>query len=335
MILGPSSPTSLRHHLWGMARRQRDLGRWGSVRFECLEFVPGGPSGFRLAGVIDSFFWRTAPWSSTNPQVSRGFGLDPAVRVLARSCTRWRRSSPPWRVSGSNPLSIASVRRTTILSDMNVSTMTAIREEFEQVAAGTPIPTSRLLRHGPRAAVDQALSRLVRTGLIRRATRGVYYRPRISRLVGPVPPEPEAVVGALAESRGESIAVHGAEAARQLGLSTQTPLSPVFLTSGPSRTFKLGELTMQLKHARPKELALAGTPAGTALRALWYLGPGHVTPRVIAQVRSALPAEEFKALREETGAMPAWLSDTFFHFEHPTKEQSESVESAPKELALV
>ncbi|MGD0747940.1 MAG: DUF6088 family protein [Acidimicrobiales bacterium] len=216
---------------------------------------------------------------------------------------------------------------------MNTSTMTAIRQEFEQVAAGTPIPTSRLLRHGPRAAVDQALSRLVRTGFIQRATRGVYYRPRVSRLVGSVPPEPQAVVEALAEGRGESIAVHGAEAARQLGLSTQAPLSPVFLTSGPSRTVNLGELTLQLKHARPKEMALAGRPAGTALRALRYLGPGHVTPQVIARVRSALSAGEFEVLREETGAMPAWLSDTFFHFEHPDEEQAEL--KPLTELALV
>ncbi len=200
--------------------------------------------------------------------------------------------------------------------------MMAIREEFEQAPAGTPIPTSRLLRHGPRAAVDQALSRLVRNGLIKRATRGVYYRPKISRLVGPVPPEPEAVVEALAEGRAESIAIHGAEAARQLGLSTQAPLTPVFLTSGSNRTVKLGELTLRLKHVQPRELALAGRPAGTALSALRYLGPSKVNSQVIERIHSALPAEEFRVLRDETGAMPAWLSDAFFHFENPVEERT-------------
>jgi len=200
---------------------------------------------------------------------------------------------------------------------MGMSSMMAIREEFERAAPGTPIPSSRLLRHGPRAAVDQALSRLVRTGHIKRATRGVYYRPRISRLVGLVPPEPEAVITALAEGRNESIAIHGAEAARQLGLSTQAPLSPVFLTSGSSRTIKLGQLTLCLKHAAPQELALAGRPAGTALCALRYLGPTQVNLSVIERVHSVLSAEEFKVLRAETGAMPAWLSDAFYHFEHP------------------
>jgi hypothetical protein len=198
-----------------------------------------------------------------------------------------------------------------------MSTTTAIRREFEQATPGALIPTSRLLRYGTRAAVDQTLSRLERAGEITRAARGVYYRPKTSRLVGAVPPQPQALVEALAESRGESIAVHGAEAARRLGLSTQAPLSPVFLTSGHSRTVQLGQLSVQLRHAAPRELVLPGTPAGDALRALRYLGPKQVTPAVIAQVRGALPPAEFKTLREETNAMPAWLSDEFYRFEHP------------------
>ena len=195
--------------------------------------------------------------------------------------------------------------------------MTAVREEFEQAPPGTPIPTSRLLRYGTRASVDQTLSRLVRSGFIERAARGVYYRPKTSRLVvGPVPPEPRAVVEALTEGRGESIAVHGAEAARQLGLSTQVPRSPVFLTSGRSKKVRMGNLEMRLQHVSSRELALAGRPAGTALAALRYLGPERVTSAVISQVRTKLPAAEFTALREETAAMPAWLSDAFFRYEH-------------------
>jgi len=170
--------------------------------------------------------------------------------------------------------------------------MTAIREEFELRALGTPIPTSRLLRYGTRAAVDQALSRLVGSGFINRVTRGVYFRPKINRLVGPVPPEPQAVVEAITESRGESTAMHGAEAARQLGLSTQAPMSPIFLTSGRSRTLHMGNLAVRLKHASAKELALASRPAGTALSALRHLGTKYVTPQVIAQIRSSLPESE-------------------------------------------
>lgn len=183
------------------------------------------------------------------------------------------------------------------------------------MAPGTPISTSQLLHYGTRAAVDQALSRLVKSGFLRRATHGIYYRPKISRLVGSVPPETQEVVRVFAESRGESIAMHGAEAARQFGLSTQTPLSPVFLTSGRSRILGIGKQAVRLQHVSSKALVLAGQPAGAALSALRYLGPKNVTYQVITQVRSALPDSEFARLRAETAAMPSWLSDAFYRYE--------------------
>jgi hypothetical protein len=40
-------------------------------------------------------------------------------------------------------------------------------------------------------------------------------------------------------------------------------------------------------------------------------------------VRGALPVAEFKTLREETNAMPAWLSDEFYRYEHPQSGSSE------------
>jgi len=219
----------------------------------------------------------------------------------------------------------ANVRRSGIISDMTTSTMAQIRGEFERTAPGTPIPTAQLLRYGTRAAVDQSLTRLVRSGLIQRAARGVYYRPKSNRLVGPVPLEPSALVKALAKSRGESVAIHGAEAARQLGLSTQTPLSPVYLTSGPTRTLRMGKNVIRLQHAPQGELAHAGQPAGTALSALRYLGPDRVTPEVIAKVRSALPESEFRTLREESPAMPSWLSDAFFRLERRERSRREEL----------
>jgi hypothetical protein len=211
--------------------------------------------------------------------------------------------------------------------------MTAIREEFEQAEPGTLIATSRLLCHGPRAAVDQSLSRLVRAGEITRAARGLHYVPKVSRLVGSVPPEPRAVAEALAESRGELIAVHGAEAARQLGLTTQAPLSPIFLTSGRTRTVQLGQFQVQLRHASPKQLALSGTPAGEALRAMRYLGPKQVNSEVIAKVKSALPLSEYERLRAETSVMPYWLSDKFYRFEHSRPKAS--MDQEVSEQALV
>jgi len=208
---------------------------------------------------------------------------------------------------------------------MATSTIAAIQHEFEQAELGTPIPTAHLLRHGTRAAVDQALARMTRSGQLERATRGVYYRPRRSRLVGAVPPEPHSVVAAIAANRGEQVLIHGAEAARRLGLSTQIPLSSVFLTDGPSRSVRIGRTEVRLRHVPPREMALAGRPAGEALAALRYLGSEGVNSEVINRIRAVLPDEEFEVLRGATNVMPSWLSDAFFQYEHAMSAEHREV----------
>lgn len=189
----------------------------------------------------------------------------------------------------------------------------AVQTHIENLPRGEPFTTASLLVHGTRAAVDQALSRLARAGVIQRVARGVYVRPEVSRYVGTVPPEPLKIAQAVAH--GETVQVHGAEAARRLGLTTQVPTRPVFLTSGASRRFHLGELEVALQHVSPRKLALAGRPAGLALTALWYLGKEHVTTEVLRTVEERLPPEEFSALRAATYAMPAWMVDAFHAYE--------------------
>ncbi len=182
-----------------------------------------------------------------------------------------------------------------------------IKERIEKMPTGEPFSTAVFLLFGKRAAIDQALSRLVRKGQIGRVTRGLYVRPQENRWVGKVPPAPETIARALAAAGGAKVAVHGAEAARHFGLTTQVPTQPMFLTTGPSRRFKLGNLECSLKHTCARKLALAGRPAGLALSALWYLGKGQVTPEVVTKVRSQLEPAEFEALRH--APLPAWMSE--------------------------
>ena len=197
-----------------------------------------------------------------------------------------------------------------------VTAAESIRGYIEELPAGEPFTTADLMRLGTRAAVDQNLTRLVRNGSIERIARGVFVRPVINEYVGKVSPEPTKIAEAVARSSGSVIKVHGAEAARRFQLSTQTPMQPVYWTSGPNREIQVGKTRIRLRHAGAKKLALAGTPAGTALAALWYLGKEQVTPAVIEQIKSRLPEGEFEALRLETRSMPAWMSDAFIRFEH-------------------
>lgn len=191
-----------------------------------------------------------------------------------------------------------------------MSTTQKIRQRLANIPVGKPFISAKFLEFGKRAAVDQALARLVRSGEITRVTKrgGVFVRPIENRFVGNVVPEAFEVAKTLAEEAGAKIEIHGAEAARRFKLTTQVPTKPVFYTTGPSKRFQLGETEVRLKRVSPRKLALAGRPAGQAMIALWYLGKNQVSPEVIEQVRIKLPPQEFEVLKAATSSMPGWLT---------------------------
>ena len=78
-----------------------------------------------------------------------------------------------------------------------------------------------------RAAVDQALSRLVKSGTLRRLTRGLYDYPKVHPKLGALSPTPDDVAQALARETGSHVQIAGARAANALGLSTQMPATYV------------------------------------------------------------------------------------------------------------
>ena len=131
-------------------------------------------------------------------------------------------------------------------------------------------------------------------------------------------PGVQEIVKVIAKNHGETIQIHGAEAARRFQLTTQVPMTPVFNTSGLSRTLKLGNLNVRLKHVSPRKLYLAGTRPGLGLSALWYLGKDMVTKDTIAQIHSHLSEEEFTLLKKVD--KPTWMAAAFRSYEEGTHE---------------
>ncbi len=184
------------------------------------------------------------------------------------------------------------------------STTEQIRQRIEQIPPGQPFTPEEFLAYGTRAAVDQAISRLIKANAIMRVSRGIYCRPVTGRF-GRYGASPERVVALLEKS--ETIQVHGARAANIMGLSTQVPMQAIYMTSGRSRTLRVGNRTVKFRHSAPRKLLLADRRAGVALTAMWYLGKGEVTHRVVGAIRRELGEEEFEVLKSVMGSMPAWM----------------------------
>jgi hypothetical protein len=165
------------------------------------------------------------------------------------------------------------------------------------------------------ASIDQTLKRLTKEGFIERLGRGLYTAPKTSRFGLKSMPSPQTLAQTIAAAEGASIEVHGAEAARRFGFSTQVPAQPIFYTTGSSHTVQMGKLQVRLQHVAVRKLALAGRPAGQALSALWYLGPRQVTPATFERIAAKLPQIEFEALRSAKASMPPWMVEALRRYE--------------------
>lgn len=171
---------------------------------------------------------------------------------------------------------------------------------------GYPLSAQFLPHLGERAAVGQALSRLAKRGRLLRAGWGLYVFP-VSGRFGARPPTIESVIEHLSAQRGETIVRSGAAAANHLGLTTQTPIRHVYLTSGRSRWLQLGNQSVELRHARPWQLVLPHSAAGEALRALAWLGSDRAEAALRA-LRQSMPPGVFDELAGVCPRLPSWLA---------------------------
>ena len=132
-----------------------------------------------------------------------------------------------------------------------------IMEYAETSPEASPICPSAMLHLGKRGAVNQALSRLARSGQLLRIFQGVYMRPIETRF-GRCAPSVDKSLQSLSELWGETIVPNGGGAANWLGLTTQNPVRSVYLTSGRRSAIALRQAP---RGATARAALAAGGPA--------------------------------------------------------------------------
>ena len=161
---------------------------------------------------------------------------------------------------------------------------------------------------GSREAVDQALSRLVKAGQLRRVGHGLYDMPRFSNVLKrPAPVDLDAAIAALARRDGVRIMPDGLVAANQLGLTNAVPAKVSFVTDGHSRTLKIDGRTVRFRHAGPSVMQWAGKPAAPVVQALRWLGPDAAADaEVVSTLSRRLPDDVKLDLLKNSRDLPGW-----------------------------
>ena len=151
---------------------------------------------------------------------------------------------------------------------------------------------------------------MVKKGILRTLARGIYAKPKFSKLLNQeVLPPTEQVAEAIAKRDRARILPTGAYAQNILGLSTQVPLKLVYLTDGSPRKITIGNRTIQFKKTTPKNLALKGDISKLVVQALKEIGRDNATDEELKKIKAVLQKEDVKDLKHDISLAPQWIAE--------------------------
>ncbi len=161
--------------------------------------------------------------------------------------------------------------------------------------------------------VGKILSDLVRSGYLYHLSRGVYLKTERTRF-GLVYPPVSAIASAIAERDKAQILPTGATALNLLGLSTQMPMNPVFLTSGSARKITIDGRTITFKRAVPKNFAIKGRKRSLIVQALKYIGENNITEEDRLNISNLICQDkDVDNLSDDLQMMPSWIRKFFIY----------------------
>ena len=127
--------------------------------------------------------------------------------------------------------------------------MKSIRDRVLASADGSVFTSSDFADIADTGTIRQSLNRLVQEKILRRILRGVFEKPKYSKLLGEyVAVSPDAVAQALARSYHWTIAPCGDTALNLLGLSDQVTAVWSYISDGPYKTYEWNHVKIEFRH---------------------------------------------------------------------------------------
>ncbi len=201
------------------------------------------------------------------------------------------------------------------------TTRTRVLARIRDMGAGAVFTPKDFLDLSGRASVDQALTRLVRSGRLQRVGRGLYHQRRFNKQLGiAIPPDHDVVAQALGRQTGSRVVPSAAAVANRFGLSAQVPAKPVYLTDGRSRRVRVGNLVFVLKHVAAKRMPDSDDESSLAMQAIFAIGRQSFDDRAIKTLRRKLSPTQRCALVREARYADAWVAEAARNVAMPVDE---------------
>ena len=194
---------------------------------------------------------------------------------------------------------------------MNNGYTEQIRDRITNAPEGSVFVNSDFADIADNNTIKQSMNRLTQEGILRRVIRGVFDKPKYSKLLAEyVAVDPDAVAKALARCYHWTIAPCGDTALNMLGLSTQVTAVWSYISDGPYKTYEWNSTKLEFKHRTNKEITGLSYMTSLVIQALKTLGRSNVTPEVIQMLSEKLTDKDKQACLKEATESTDWVYDT-------------------------
>ena len=189
--------------------------------------------------------------------------------------------------------------------------MKSIRDRVLTSADGSVFTSSDFADIADTGTIRQSLNRLVQEKILRRILRGVFEKPKYSKLLGEyVAVSPDAVAQALARSYHWTIAPCGDTALNLLGLSDQVTAVWSYISDGPYKKYEWNHVKIEFRHRTNREITGLSYMTSLVIHGLKALGRERVSEETIERLSARLSEPEKTALLRESSESSDWIVDT-------------------------
>lgn len=197
---------------------------------------------------------------------------------------------------------------TIIFRKVPESVQSRIKGKLKRMPKGSIVFISDFADIGTDTAIRQALHRMCKEEYLIRLSKGIYYYPRINKLLGLIKPSADQIAEAIRIRDYARIIPTGSYAQYRLGLTTQIPMNVVYLTDGSPRKIQVGNQKITFKKTSPKNLLIEHSLSSLIIQALKEIGEGNIDAEQLNQIKEILKkSNESDMVRKNIRYAPAWI----------------------------
>lgn len=143
-------------------------------------------------------------------------------------------------------------------------------------------------------------------GTLVKVCHGIYVKPKLSRF-GIVPVSLEKIAKEIANRDKSQILPTGNTAANLIGLSPQVPMNLSYITTGSSRTIKIGNRKILFRHASPKNFAAKGHLIPLLVQGMKEVGEDNFTEEEFEAIKRFIHKNSDPYFFEDSLLAPVWI----------------------------